>query len=215
MHYLSEMILATGALGTASFGVVEGLKWTSWFGEAGFGAISNTLGKHLMTALERAYGKDYERLLRAQYRKSDQSQKELAKTLRQGIRVGLSSDDAKSLAEFLGNIDDEALSQAIKASISGQELKDEYRNVLGRFELAVDARIDASLTLARDQYIGFMRGAATLFSVGIALLAGLAMPDIEMTQAVIVGIAAVPLAPIAKDVVGALQATTKALKGKR
>lgn len=110
MAHLTEMILATGASGTSAFGVVEGLKWTPWLGEAGFSAIPKTLGLPLMTAIERAYGKDYERLLRAQYRESNSDSRGLAKSLRPGIRVGLSTDNARQIAEFLGNVDPAVLS---------------------------------------------------------------------------------------------------------
>lgn len=64
---LIEMVLAAGALGTAAFGIVEGLKWTR-LGELGFSKIEETLGSALMPALKVAYGPQYVSLLRAQYR---------------------------------------------------------------------------------------------------------------------------------------------------
>lgn len=46
---LATMVLATGALGTAPFGVVDGLKWTR-LGESGFPTIKKLLGPELMRA---------------------------------------------------------------------------------------------------------------------------------------------------------------------
>ena len=63
---LGHAVAAAGALGTASFGIVEALKWTP-LGPAGFGQIWLYLGAELEGALEIADGKDFARLLAAQY----------------------------------------------------------------------------------------------------------------------------------------------------
>lgn len=51
---IGKIILATGALGTAAFGIVEALKWTR-IGEAGYGSINKVLGP-IMDTLNVAYG---------------------------------------------------------------------------------------------------------------------------------------------------------------
>jgi ethanolamine transporter EutH len=89
--------------------------------------------------------------------------------------------------------------------------------VLGRFELAVDARIDAALTLAQSHYAGAQRCVASLIALAIAVAVGFWMRTTQphfLLKSVLVGIAAVPLAPIAKDLVSALQAATTALRTK-
>ena len=206
MENLGTILLATGALGTAAFGIVEALKWTR-LGEAGFGAILTLLGPLRKTLLV-AYGTDYEQLLRGQYRGDS---RDLARSLRQGVRVGLTEEHAKELASFLGSIDAAMLQTAVRGAETGNELTPELRNVLGRFELAADARIDAALARAQSLYAGAARVTASLLALSIALVAGLTMAIDRLPLAVLVGIAAVPLAPIAKDLVSALQAATKAI----
>src|SRR5688572_12275796 len=68
LEHLTAAVLATGALGTAAFGIVEGLKWVRRLGEAGFPALERVLGAPLLALLQAAYGTDVVRVLRAQYR---------------------------------------------------------------------------------------------------------------------------------------------------
>ncbi|MEK7403115.1 MAG: hypothetical protein AABZ80_12240 [Gemmatimonadota bacterium] len=205
---LTNAILATGALGTAAFGVVEALKFTP-LGNAGFGVAMRQLGS-LVEALHVAYGDEYRDLLRGQYRAEDREL--LARTLRQGVRVGTTDANAGSITRFLGSIDQTKLAAAIHAAETGADLSSEQRNVIGRFELAADARIDAALTLARARYVDSARVAASVVALTLALIVGANMPDVTMVQAFIVGLAAVPLAPIAKDVASGIQAAAKALR---
>jgi hypothetical protein len=212
MENIGTIVLATGALGTAAFGIVEALKWT-WLGEAGFASILNILGP-LVKTLETAYGRDYEKLLRGQYRGD---QRELARSLRQGARVGLTSDNAGEAARFLKVVGEAELAAAATSLKEGSALSDAQRNVLGRFELAVDARIDAALTLAQSHYAGTQRCVASVIALVIAVAVGFWMRRTEahfLLRSVLVGIAAVPLAPIAKDLVSALQAATTAIRTK-
>ena len=47
MGQLGELVLAAGVIGTAAFGIVDGLKWL-WIGRLGFGQIKNRLGRLLL-----------------------------------------------------------------------------------------------------------------------------------------------------------------------
>lgn len=213
---LASIVGAAGALGTACFGIVEASKWTS-LGEAGYRQIPKYLGTDLLGALEKAYGSEYQRLLRAQYREDSQNQTAIAKTLRQGVRIGLSSDNATSLAKYVGTVDPDALRKAIQAAEAGGELDNVSRGVIGRFEVAVDARIDSALSRAKDIYLGTIRVAASLLAIAIAefvmgMTGGSLMNEQNWLKALLVGIVAVPLAPVANDLVAALQAATKALR---
>lgn len=207
MENIGTIILATGALGTAAFGIVESLKWTR-LGEAGFGKIL-TLLDLIMETLKMAYGPGYETLLRAQYRGE---QRELARVIRQGVRIGLTEENASRVANFLGMVDVDKLKQAARRVNAGEELTAELRNVLGRFELAADTRIDAALTLAQHYYVGAVRIAASIIALIIALAVGIYQGF--TFQALLVGVAAVPLAPVAKDLVTALQSASKAIRTK-
>lgn len=202
---LVEIVLATGALGTAAFGIVEALKWTP-IGEIGFRSIRKVLGP-IWKVLGVAYGEDFENLLRYQYKGA---QEDLSRTLRQGVRIGLKANNAPDLAVFLGMIDEEKLSQAAQQAEVGEDLPDDLRNVLGRFELAVDTRIDAAMTLAQSRYQGALRVIASFVALGIALIVGVILDTLLL--AALVGVAAVPLAPIAKDLVTALQSAAQALR---
>ena len=207
MENLGTIILATGALGTAAFGIVEALKWTR-LGEAGFRAILKVLGP-IIELLRTAYGPDFQNLLRAQYRGD---QRDLTRVIRQGVRVGLTAANANQAARFLGMIDGERLTEAARQVEEGRELSAELRNVLGRFELAVDTRIDAALMLAKSRYVGATRVTSSIIAILIAVAVGVFLGEGYMFQAILVGIAAVPLAPVTKDLVSALQSASKAIR---
>ncbi len=207
MENLGTIVLATGALGTAAFGIVEALKWTR-LGEAGFRSILKVLGP-IIELLRTAYGPDFQNLLRAQYRGD---QRDLTRVIRQGVRVGLTAANANQAARFLGMIDGERLTEAARQVEEGRELPAELRNVLGRFELAVDTRIDAALLLAKSRYVGATRVTASIFALLIAVAVGKYLGNDYIFQSIVIGIAAVPLAPVAKDLVGALQSASKAIR---
>jgi hypothetical protein len=211
INSLPTFIAGAGALGTACFGIVEGLKWTP-LGEVGYGQISKFLGEPLSDALRIAYGPQFENMLRAQYRQ-DSSQAGLAKTLRQGVRIGLTTANAGAIAVFLGTVTPDALTAAAQNVAAGADLSAESRAAIGRFELAVDARIDAALSNANDVYVGGIRCTAGILALGIAQLIAW-MQASDWKNALILGLVAVPFAPIANDLLRAVQAATKALKAR-
>ena len=207
---LGAAVLAAGALGTAAFGIVEGLKRWRPVGEAGFEAIVRILGP-LMDALRSAYGPDAIGLLRAQYRGDSQ---DLARIMRQGTRLGLSARNAEQLAASLGVVGPTELAEAAAAVEAGQELTPEQRNVIGRFELAADARIEAAMILALDRYKGTVRITASFIAVALALAVGEQFETVTRLESFMIGIAAVPLAPVAKDVATAVRAAAEALRAR-
>lgn len=207
MENIGTIVLATGALGTAAFGIVEAFKWTR-LGYAGFSQIKKNLGP-IWDTLRDAYGQDFEQVLRGQYRGNQQ---ELVRTIRQGVRIGLTPSHAEIIGSYLELKAVDKLKEAAVLIQQGEVLPDELRNVLGRFELMVDARIDAAMALSQNHYAGKLRVAALFASLIIALGVGVYLNTIFLS--VVVGIAAVPLAPIAKDLSSALQAATQALWSK-
>lgn len=209
MENLGTIVLAVGALGTASFGIVEGLKWT-FVGLSGFRQIPKLLGGPVMKALQIAYGPEYLSLLRAQYR-ANRTSGELPKSIRQGARVGLTPETAAELANQIGVVNEADLKAVASTLQKGKDLTDAQRSVLGRYELALDTRIDAALALANDKYIGYIRVLASAISIGIALGVWRTTEGIELLEALIVGVAAVPIAPIAKDLASAIQSAAKAM----
>lgn len=210
--YPGTTVLAIGALGTAAFGIVEGLKWT-WIGLYGFRQIKDLLGEPVMKALAIAYGPEYMRLLKAQYR-ANRTADALPTTLRQGARVGLTPETAEELAKQVGVVGGEDLRRVASTACKGVELESADRNILARFELALDARVDAALALADDKYVGGVRITASVVAIFIAWLVGQSA-NVDLWAWLVVGIVAVPVAPIAKDVASALQSASKALPGRR
>jgi hypothetical protein len=206
MDDIGTIVLATGALGTAAFGLVEALKWTRIVGTIGFGSLRHSLGP-IWESLETAYGPAYEQVLAGQYRGDA---RELVRAIRQGVRIGLTPDNAPRLAGFLGVLDGDALSRAAAHLPTAPTISDDARYVLGRYELAVDARIESALAIAQSQYAGKLRTIAMILSLGIGVGVGIYLGQFFL--GFLVGLAAVPVAPIAKDLVSALQAATTALR---
>ena len=212
IEMLATMVLAIGALGTAAFGIVDGLKWT-FLGTAGFNSIKTILGDELMEALHHAYGDSYEKLLKAQYA-DGRKNGELPRTLRQGIRIGFPGTEISMLVKGLPGVNPDLLGNASQKIKSGSdELTDKERGALARFELAVDTRIDAALAIAETRYIGMNRATASVISIGIAIITGNIL-SVDIITSVIIGIAAVPVAPMAKDLATAFQSAGKAMKPK-
>ncbi|MEO1766325.1 hypothetical protein [Thiobacter aerophilum] len=242
--YLGTTALAVGALGAAAYGVVDGLKLVPWVDLAGFerlfsgraaipgrawiGPARGTLDP-LLPALVAAYGQDVMQLIKAQYR-AGRSGGDLPRTLRQGVRIGfglLPAQDIAAIAERLGLpaglatfVADAFLRlRELRPPASGEIPRagdgpsDEERAALARLENAIDARIDAALGLAERQYVTQTKLLAMLVALAIAFGVGLHLGAAPVV-CFMVGIAAVPLAPVAKDLATALQAAVQAFRGR-
>ncbi|MCA1935306.1 MAG: hypothetical protein LDL37_07625 [Asticcacaulis sp.] len=95
-------------------------------------------------------------------------------------------------------------------------------DALGRFDALVRARLEAAFELADHDYRAKARLSAAVVSLGLAWVCGGAFvyadaatsvpPQTVMLGATILGLLAVPLAPIAKDLTSALRAASDALK---
>ncbi|ADU13475.1 hypothetical protein [Asticcacaulis excentricus] len=93
-------------------------------------------------------------------------------------------------------------------------------DALGRFDALVRARLDAAFELADHDYRAKARLSAAVVSLGLALACGAAFAYADgsvddtavFAGAAILGLLAVPLAPIAKDLTSALRAASDALK---
>ena len=208
MDNLGTIILAVGALGTAAFGIVEALKWTG-IGVFGFRQLVSVLGEPVIAALRVAYGAEAVTMLKELYR-TDRKGGELPTTIRQGARVGLTPETAPALAKKVGVVSADDLAEVAKLVQSGKPLEEAQRGILGRFELALDSRIDAALALADTRYKGYVRLAASFVAIAIALIVGIIQQQ-PILISVIVGVAAVPFAPVAKDLASGLQAASQAM----
>lgn len=238
---------AAGALGLAAAGLVDTSKLLmGGISNIGFPHIKSTLSP-FAPALRAAIGEKWADILYAQWVNGvpKDMQKSKAKAL---IRLGLSADNAKDLAKA-ARVDVDAFARAVvkiqkgagiapeallPASASetpvtpppaegvagAAELDRGDMDVIGRFDAAVEATIDAALERADQQYRNTAKFAAGAVAVLLAVSAGYALQppgadyfgSAEFGLAFIIGAISVPLGPIAKDVATSLQLAAKALK---
>jgi hypothetical protein len=217
-------ITAAGALGTASFGLVDATKaFGGGVSNCGFGYVERAL-KPFAAALNHANA-DWRLTVRANWINgmAKDDQKAAAKSL---IRLGLSSANAAALA-VAGHVDEAALRAVLTAVETGGALTTQDAQLLGRFNAAIDAAMDAGFERGDQQYRNASRLTAGLISVGLALWAGYllyvhGMPkDLTWSgfassqlfgSSILAGIVAVPIAPMAKDLASSLQAAAAAVK---
>lgn len=219
---VGEWIIAVGALGTAAFGLVDASKAVGGgVSRRGFGFVRDALAP-FDTALSRALGEgcDWRALMRAHWingRPKDE-QKAIAVGL---IQLGLTPDTAEAIAAH-GQVDPAALRAVVVSLGDGTELTAEQLNVLGRFKATIEARIDAAYERAEQVYRNTARAAAGLVAIALALAAayiveptdpppGSGEAAIRYLMAFLIGLVAVPLAPVAKDVASGLATAAKAL----
>lgn len=77
----------------------------------------------------------------------------------------------------------------------------------------MSARVDAAVSAAQRRFAAAMQALAIVFAVGGAVGAAAAL-DMSLRQGLLVGVAAVPIAPIAKDLVSLLGHARTALRGR-
>ena len=170
-------------------------------------------------ALKVAYGENFEDLQKSHYRMG-RGKGALPKTLRQGIRIGMNEDTVETMAVVVGGLEKSDLSDVARKVKAGSVLDDKDKNILGRFEVAADARIDAALALAERSYINRMHLRAFIIAIVLSLLSALFLSYHYnwdhlwkyLGFGLMTGLIAVPIAPIAKDLTKALQSAAKAVR---
>ena len=213
----SGYILAAAALGTAAAGVVETIKINP-IKEIGFSKIVDALTAPILDTLRNVYGEAYRDYLKSLYRENRREGK-LKSLLRQGFRIALTRQTAALFAKLLPTLDADKLADVAAAIQEGRTLSTEESTLLGRFEVAMDARIDSALAAADELYTWSMRGLASIVAVVISIAVAVfeaapnAKPGIGL--AIVIGLAAVPLAPVANDLVAGINAARKALESRR
>jgi hypothetical protein len=217
---LTQTITAVGALGTAAFGIVDASKTAfSFINRIGLSHIRktielltpgpagvNSLGRRqILETIEANWinGADLSR------------QKCAAVSLIQGHLI---ATNASGLAQNT-NVDSTTLQAIAANTLSGVMLSPQEAAVQTRFELIVNTLIDEAYQRADERYRNGTRSLAACVAVLLALVGGwvlLGNQFWELDQvacALLVGLLAVPLAPMAKDLSSALAAATDALQG--
>ena len=222
---LSKIITAIGGLGTAAFGLLEAAKPAFPFiNRMGFARIRDTV-KRLTPSDAKSHQpvnalpqkNIVESLLANWINGTDlASQKAIAKSL---IKLHLSPGNSAALAEAT-SVDPVVLKQVATSIISGTALTQPQRDAYARFDLIVTALLDETYQFADQVYRNWTRALAAMIAVALALVAGWGLSDPktgfwwtqDMALALLVGILATPLAPIAKDLSTALASAANALQ---
>jgi hypothetical protein len=128
------------------------------------------------------------------------------------------------------HLDAAALTAAADAMNAGQELTPAQVNILARFNSVLGAILDTAYERAEQAYKNKARGLAALIAILLSLAGGaliyrteyptesvatyLALSN-DMMLALLIGLVATPVAPIAKDLSGALSTAVHALSRAR
>lgn len=219
---LTHLLTAAGALGTAAFGLVEAAKGTTPLGVAGLRGLEKALGRTNLRALHRTYGKDgWDHILRGAYRKGDAA---LMQVLRDGLKLALGQPEDKEFAKAL-NVDPGKLEAALQtfreSQVEGARVDEarlqEGRRVLGTAELTLNAWVEGAVATAMSARVGWTQCWAGIVAVLGALAVAALTPPLDgdlvrhLGKALLLGIVAVPIAPISKDLVSLLKAAKEAV----
>jgi len=137
--------------------------------------------------------------------------------LRNGLRLGLTSDQAPELAKQFGQEPARLVAALANGAHAGDgtvaaRVGDEAVAALARFHAAIDARVDAAVASAHETYLGTLRVAGTALalagSLGVALVTGQ-----DPWLAVGIGLVAVPVAPLSKELLNLIRAAGLAVRG--
>ncbi|MDR3704180.1 MAG: hypothetical protein P4L56_31320 [Candidatus Sulfopaludibacter sp.] len=234
--HLTAIITAIGGLGTAAFGLLEAIKpICPVINRIGFGGIRKTVSsltppeadaKTPMNALPSA--KVLESLEANWVNGTDlASQKAIAKSL---IKLHLSAGNAAALATAT-NVDSNQLTAVATSIVSATSLTQQQGDAYSRFDLIVTAMLDECYQRSDQVYRNWMRGLAALIAVLLSVAGGwilasaapaagsapLANPQSfwgsqNLALAILIGLLATPLAPIAKDLSTALAAAVNTVQ---
>jgi hypothetical protein len=219
-------VAATGALGTAAYGLVD---ITKFFGggvsRAGLGDITRAVTPFVRVARPgQAFGAEQILgTLEANWMNGmpKQEQKAVAKSL---IRLLLKPETAAEMAAVAG-VDPGDLATAAQHVFNNDVLTDEDTRALGAFDVALSASLDYGYERGDQRYRNTAKTVAAVIAVVLAFAAGAVLygkpahcegpgPCLRSywpLAALLVGLIATPLAPMVKDVSSALQSAVKAM----
>jgi hypothetical protein len=212
LQNLPQIVTAIGGLGLAAFGLVDATK--VFFGgvnNIGFGGIRDRIKQFIPDKPTNAMGLAdvLESLQENWFNGTDlASQKAIAKSL---IKLNFNQDSAETMA-VAASVDRAVLKSVAESISQGTALTPQQNDVYARFDLILTALLDATYQRADQRYRNGTRGWAIVASVvlaitGASILANVSPWELEPSQfwqAVVVGLLATPLAPIAKDLSTAL-----------
>ncbi|MGC9157692.1 MAG: hypothetical protein ACP5FH_01785 [Terracidiphilus sp.] len=221
---LGQVIAAIAGLGTAAFGLVEAAKPV-------FGGINRAGWKHIRQVVSGlapesagatgplnglAQGEMLKTLEANWVNGVDLvSQKSIAKSL---IKLHLNSSNAAAVADRAG-VDPERLGRAAALQAAASPLSPAESDAFSRFDLILTALLDEAYQSSEQVYRNFTRSLAACAAVALAIAGGWSLdgggqfwssPDAIL--ALLAGLLATPLAPVAKDLSTALATAVDTLQ---
>ncbi len=214
--HLEHVISAIGGLGTAAYGLVDAAK-------SAFGGINRAGLSHIqqvvsdLTPEGAGAGGPINALPQAEILKTLEanwvngvdlaSQKAAAKSL---IKLHLNATNAPAVA-IQASIDPAVLGAVASHQAAGTALSQTESDVFSRFDLIVTAMLDEAYQVSEQVYRNFTRTLAACVAVALAVAGSWSLVGTEHfwhssdpVLALLVGLLATPLAPIAKDLSSAL-----------
>jgi hypothetical protein len=215
LGYILNLIAAAAALGTAAFGLVDASK-AFWGGlsNPGFGYVRKAIAALLPASITvaAAFGpSQILQTLRANWLNgvSKADQKAVAKSL---IRLMLKPETAPAMAAAVG-VNADHLTLAARHVQDDENLTEQDIKVLGTYDVMVSAVLDFGYERADQFYRNCAKIAAAICAVVLAVAAKRILDGSfeNLPTAIVVGLVATPLAPIAKDLSSSLNAAVKAV----
>ena len=232
LTHLSGLITAVGGLGTAAYGIVDVTKsWNGGVSNAGFASIARTMATLIAEktpaaaaatstaepAIAPALSLDSVLVtLRSNWINGMDSddQVAIAKSL---VKLRLQGDLISSLAALTG-VDPALLASVAQKLGGGLALTLPETDVYGRFDLVLTTLLEQAYQRADQKYRNTAKLCAVIAAVVLAVtgawslntIHGFFLVDRAFWQAIMLGLLATPLAPIAKDLSSAIQAGAKA-----
>ncbi len=214
LQNLPQVITAIGGLGTAAFGLLDASKvFGGGVNHIGFTGIRAAV-RQLTDAGQPVNSLSQKKILatlQANWMNGTHlaSQKAIAKSL---IKLSLNPGNASVLALATG-VDPDALKIVATKIAAGTSLVSSESDAFARFDLIVTALLDEAYQRGDQVYRNWTRALSALIAVALALAGGRMLhPSVDWPVAVLVGLLATPLAPVAKDLATALATAATALQ---
>lgn len=213
---LPQAALAIGAIGTAATGLVDSTKaFSGGISRAGFGYIKQLIARTVPSGPNAQAGSglgadDILNTLLANWMNGMDpgSQKAIAKSF---IKLHLNPTTSAALA-VQTNVDPAALANVTAKLAAMQPLTNQESDAFGRFDLALSAFIDRAYERGDQYYRNWCKVLACIFAVILAFAGNYGHRYLpHWWQALIVGLIATPLAPMAKDIANAIQTASDSL----
>lgn len=219
---LSTVVLAIGSLGTAAYGVVDVSKgFGGGISNRGFGDIRRVIARLIPAdagnpdAVSAVSRSSVLATLRSNWLNGMAlaDQKSVAKAL---IKLNLTPASAGGMATATG-VDGGLLTSVAGKLVTGAALTQQETDVYGRFDLLLSALLDQAYQRGDQRYRNSAKLLAVPVAVALALAGGWALEgcrfwSTDAWKALVGGLLATPLAPIAKDLSSAIQEGAKVVQ---